>query len=260
MSVEGIVNDIIEDLQAISQKASVDDEEIASIVLSRLPDMGDDCSPAGEDSSAVLRSIAVRGVRSFGPEQELQCSRGLTLVYAGNGRGKTSLADAFELASRGKTSRQAGLPNAESEVRDSDHIEHKMAGGIADPSAPPRVLLSYFAEDGLRQCSWTPDSGVDGPCPSVQVLPRRLLRALVNAKRTERLEPLGGAVGLPNLSATWAAVAKELGQRSKGLAEKGQSNLSILRSEINFKGSREDKIQALRSWLEEQTGSSRTRV
>lgn len=128
-----------------------------------------------------------------------------------------------------------------------------MAGGIADPSAPPRVLLSYFAEDGLRQCSWTPDSGVDGPCPSVQVLPRRLLRALVNAKRTERLEPLGGAVGLPNLSATWAAVAKELGQRSKGLAEKGQSNLSILRSEINFKGSREDKIQALRSWLEEQT-------
>lgn len=84
---------------------------------------------------AVVDSVAVRGIRSFGPEQTLWLSEGLTIVYAGNGQGKTSLTDALELITGGATTRRVSLPNAAAEVKDKDHITHRTPTGEG-PSQP----------------------------------------------------------------------------------------------------------------------------
>src|SRR5699024_9245682 len=104
---------------------------------------------------AVVHSVAVRGIRSFGPGQTLRLAAGRTIVYAGNGERTTSLTDAFELLTDGETTRNAGLPFATSEARDKDHITHRPPHGTPDPAHPPRVTVRYRRGEELHTCEWS---------------------------------------------------------------------------------------------------------
>lgn len=197
---------------------------------------------------AVVHSVAVQGIRSFGPEQILRLSEGLTIVYAGNGKGKTSLTDAFELVIDGVTTRSRGLPLATSEVKDKDHITHRTPGGTPDPDHPPRVTVRFRRGEELLECEWTAFNTPAPRHPDLQVLPRRLLRELVNAKRTERIAPLGAALGLPEISASWTAIAKALGERAKEAAEGGEPHMQLLEREVALDGDGAAGVAALERW------------
>ncbi|APX33995.1 hypothetical protein BH708_16200 [Brachybacterium sp. P6-10-X1] len=231
---------------------TLDDEELAEKISQRLPEpSATDPRPVRAEPAAV-HSIAVQGIRSFGPEQILRLSEGLTIVYAGNGKGKTSLSDAFELVAKGATTRSKGLPQAMSEVKDKDHITHRTLEGTPDPEHPPRVTVRYRRGEQLVDCEW---ADFDTPAPrhpDLQVLPRRLLRELVNAKRTERIEPLGAALGLAETSASWTAIAKALGEKAKEASEGGEPYLQLLEREVALDEEEDACVPALERWAREQ--------
>lgn len=231
---------------------TLDDEELEDTISQHLPEPSATGPRPVRAEPAVVHSVAVQGVRSFGPEQVLRLSEGLTIVYAGNGKGKTSLSDAFELVADGATTRSKGLPQAVSEVKDKDHITHRALSGSPDPKHPPRVTVHFRRGEELHDCEWT---DFDTPAlrhPDLQVLPRRLLRELVNAKRTERIEPLGAALGLPETSASWTAIAKTLGERSRVAAEGDEPYLQLLAMEIALDGHEDARVDALKLWATEQ--------
>lgn len=236
----------------VHEGTEIDHKALEDKISSILPE------PAATDSRpvharpAVVHSVAVQGIRSFGPEQTLRLSEGLTIVYAGNGKGKTSLSDAFELVANGTTTRSKGLPQAMSEVKDKDHITHRTLEGIPDPEHPPRVTVRYRCGEQLIDCEWT-DFDTPAPRhPDLQVLPRRLLRELVNAKRTERIEPLGAALGLAETSASWTAIAKALGEKAKEASEGGEPYLQLLEREVALDGDEDARVAALERWAREQ--------
>lgn len=209
--------------------------------------MSADAISSTVEAIATIHSLSIRGVRSFGPEQTLRLSEGLTVIYAGNGRGKTSLTDALELAVHGDTSRRIGLPNATTEVKDQVHITHRTSNGKHGASGPPRVRIEFRRRNELAVATWT-EFGAPAPNhPDIQILPRRLLRELVNAKRTERAAPLGIALGLSTIE-TWSAVADELRNRSKQLKDDVVDHLQLLLAEL----SGEVGVAEANRWANEQ--------
>lgn len=250
---DAVVDEICSLLSSLARGGvELDDDELEEKIYTLLPEpSATDPQPVRADP-AVVHSVAVRGIRSFGPEQTLRLSEGLTIVYAGNGKGKTSLTDAFELVTDGETTRKEGLPLATSEVRDKDHITHRTLHGTPDPAHTPRVTVRYRRGEELHTCEW---SSFDTPAPrhpDLQVLPRRLLRALVNAKRTERIEPLGAALGLPETSESWTAIAKGLGEKAREAGEGREPYLQLLAEELPLDGDEDARIDALTRWAGEQ--------
>ncbi|MGF6883399.1 putative ATPase [Nocardia sp. GAS34] len=83
--------------------------EVAATVLAALGAEPDRWTGPGVDG-IFLRAIRVRGFRGIGPEAELRLEPGpgLTLVVGRNGSGKSSFAEAAELALTGVTRRWAG--------------------------------------------------------------------------------------------------------------------------------------------------------
>lgn len=83
--------------------------EVSSAVLAAL-DAEPDPSPSLGMNGIFLRTIRVRGFRGIGPEASLRLDPGpgLTLVVGRNGSGKSSFAEAAELALTGDTRRWAG--------------------------------------------------------------------------------------------------------------------------------------------------------
>ena len=244
---------IYEVLRALAHGGfTVDDEQLKSKIYPLLPEPSATDPRPVRAKPAVVHSVAVQGIRSFGPEQILRLSEGLTIVYAGNGKGKTSLSDAFELVADGVTTRSRGLPLATSEVKDKDHITHRTLDGTPDPEHPPRVTVRYRRGEELHECAWTDFNSPAPRRPDLQVLPRRLLRELVNAKRTERIEPLGAALGLPETSASWTAIAKALGEMSKEASEGGEPHLKLLEREVSLEGDDTARVAALARWASVQ--------
>lgn len=250
---EAAAHEIATVLSSLARRYSkVDDAELDEEISKRLPEPPvTDPRPVSTEP-AVVHSVSVQGIRSFGPEQTLHLSEGLTIVYAGNGKGKTSLTDAFELVTRGSTTRKVGLPNAATEVKDKDHITHRTHAGTPDLAHPPRVAVRYRRGDEMLGCEWVSFEAPAPRHPDLQVLPRRLLRALVNAKRTERIEPLGAALGLAETSASWTAIAKALGAKSTEASQDGESYLQLLAGEVTLDRDKDAQIAALTQWAREQ--------
>lgn len=245
-----------EDIVARIERAIEDElahaDELTDVTLDRLiaeqlPDMSAEAVESEVAPVSVIDSVSLRSIRSFGPEQTLRLSEGLTVVYAGNGRGKTSLTDALELAVHGDTSRRIGLPNASTEVKDQDHIAHRTSTGEQDSQSPPRVRIEYQRDGTLASCEWTTFGSPAHGHPDIQILPRRLLRELVNAKRTERAAPLGIALGLSTIE-TWSAVATELRNRSKQLSDDVSEHLELLLDELPD----EPGDSEIDSWMNDQ--------
>ena len=183
-------------------------------------------------SPPKIESISIQGVRSFGPEQLLRFSEQLTIVYGGNGKGKTSLTDAFELVTNGVTSRLESFPNAGLEVKDPDHIAHRRPDGTTDRACPPTIRIRFLDGERFEVCEWNKEGRTSPTIPDIQVLPRRLLRQLVNAKRTERTEPLGAALGLSQTIESWTEIAKILRNRAKEIDTEPEPYLQLLADEL----------------------------
>lgn len=250
---EAAAEEIVSVLDSLTREyGELSDDELDTQLRKRLPEPSATDPRPVRAQPAVVHSISVRGIRSFGPEQTLHLSEGLTIVYAGNGKGKTSLTDAFELVADGSTTRKVGLPNAASEVKDSDHITHRTVSGSNDSSNPPRVTVRYLHDADIRECTWNSFNTPAPRHPDVQVLPRRLLRELVNAKRTERIEPLGAALGLPETSASWTAIAKALRESAKEFADGGEPYLKLLAQEVALAGDEDARGSSLEQWARKQ--------
>jgi hypothetical protein len=163
--------------------------------------------------AGLVDEIKVQGIRSFGPPVSVRLSPSLSLIYASNGMGKTSLVDALELLTEGATSRGWAHPNAMSEVKDEDHIPHKNENGVVSDEHSPRVSVKWKLVDSdlPLETAWSGDYGhAAEKAPDIQLLARRKLRQLVNSRPTQRIELLGASLGLTETNRFWAAVSEGL--------------------------------------------------
>ncbi|WP_245673745.1 AAA family ATPase, partial [Nocardia lijiangensis] len=114
-----------------------------------------------DDSGIFLRAIRVRGFRGIGPEVTLQVppGPGLTLVVGRNGSGKSSFAEAAELALTGGNRRWEGRSAAWREgwrnLHDGEtaRIELELLAGGADPELI--IAKEWSPTADLTEAQWT---------------------------------------------------------------------------------------------------------
>lgn len=212
-----------------SECAEVSEEELEALLVEELPGIeGAERSRQGK----TIRGISIQGVRSYGPQQTLRPSGGLTILYAKNGTGKTNFIDALELAMHGETTRSSSHGNATSEVRDDLNVPHKPISTNQKRVPEPRVEITYTDSAGDGLAVWT-DFGVAAARPlQIQTLPRRRLRELTNAKRTERVGALGVAAGLPESVDLWTAISKAVKVMGDEKAYSPNDYISLLDEEL----------------------------
>ncbi|OYO13805.1 hypothetical protein CGZ98_05100 [Enemella evansiae] len=197
-------------------------------------------------------AISIQGIRSFGPRQVLSPSPRLTIVYAGNGVGKTSFVDALELHAVGATTRAQAHGGAAGEVRDTDHIPHLDSDGVAQ-SWTPRVEVQWVDSENVRHSSvWsgtfgTPASGA----PVIELIARRRLREAVQAPRAERIERLAPSLGLGQAVNQLTAIANVLSDQAKKRAEQDRIPAAVLAS-IDNSGPLD--ARALVTWADKVLG------
>lgn len=212
-------------LQSLLQKAETlaretpnpSNESLTRLISCTIPSLtADEAAP--DTSRRTIDAISIQGIRSFGPSQSLQLSEGLTVVYAKNGTGKTSVVDGLELATNGETSRRESTRGPAPEVKDPDNLPHRNKFGQLDDTTTPRVTVEYVNPQ-LSTSEWNGTWGAPATPdpPNLQLLPRRRLRELVNAGRAERIEHIGGALGLKTSIDAWNEIARELHARSTEL-------------------------------------------
>ncbi len=164
-----------------------------------------------------IDDISVEGIRAFGTSQTARLSRGLTIVYAENGSGKTSFVDAVELLTTGYTSRATQYPQLEAEVRDDEHVQHSTVEGQAcSPTARVSARWRSDAKGKVRDSAWAGAWGAAAlDAPPVHLLARRRLREIIALKAVERAARLGNALGLGELVAEWSGAQTLLSDEYK---------------------------------------------
>lgn len=205
------------------------DDEARKIVERLTADPGAEPQPPFDGH---IESIRVQGIRSFGEEQELELSRGLTIVYAENGTGKTSLIDAVELFTEGKTTRAAQAGASASEVKDERYVLHSSVQGKS-AGIKPRVWIDWVENGSVRSSDWGGDwkSGA-AEKPPVHLLARRRLREILNAKGVDRAERLVHALGLHELSEKWDAAQDVLTKHANAIDATPVSGSEWLREAV----------------------------
>ncbi|MFC7247611.1 AAA family ATPase [Catellatospora aurea] len=108
--------------------------------------------PAGDArrrTHVYLEAITVTGFRGVGPQRTLPVrpGPGLTLVVGRNGSGKSSFAEAIELALTGDSAR--GADRAWRNVHQPDTCAVRLDLRIGDPAAPTRMQRSWAPGDDL---------------------------------------------------------------------------------------------------------------
>lgn len=197
-------------------------------------------------------AISIQGIRSFGPRQVLNPSPRLTIVYAGNGVGKTSFVDALELHALGATTRAQAHGGAAGEVRDTDHIPHLDSDGVAQ-NWTPRVEVQWVDPENVRHSSvWSGTFGTPATgAPVIELIARRRLREAVQAPRAERIERLAPSLGLGQAVNQLTMIANYLSDRAKKRAEQNRIPAAVLAS-IDNSGPLDTR--ALVTWADKVLG------
>ncbi|MGD9525492.1 MAG: AAA family ATPase [Pseudonocardia sp.] len=145
-----------------------------------------DPEPSPEPVGAYLRSITVAGFRGIGPERmlELHPGPGLTIVAGRNGSGKSSFAEALEVALTGDSSRRR-LPMSEWVARWTNLH-----------SDSPRMIRVELAEDDVGITT----VGVDWPADVTAFDQHRTWVQRPAQKREPGVECLGWSQALQNCS------------------------------------------------------------
>ncbi|MET8796789.1 AAA family ATPase [Nocardia sp. NPDC004568] len=195
---------------------------VAALVRASLdPPPGSAESGSGTPSSGLdgvfLSAIRVRGFRGIGPETtlDLPTGPGLTLVTGRNGSGKSSFAEAAELALTGGNRRWDGRSTAWREgwrnLHRSGPVRVELEMRTDGPEPALTVAREWDAEEQLPGGSWTQRRG-DGPervfASGDWALPMELYRpflsyselgALVDGKPSELFDALHQLLGLDEL-------------------------------------------------------------
>lgn len=145
------------------------DEAARELVLSALADVTDHAVGSGEiDSSPTyLTNITVSGFRGIGStaKLELQPGPGLTVVSGRNGSGKSSFAEAVELALTGSSYRWRGKQALWSESWRNLHKPNPCALRVRftrEGSGPVTVGVDWATDAELGDCSlWNQREGED---------------------------------------------------------------------------------------------------
>ena len=174
--------------------------------------------PSTYPFNGYVESVRVQGIRSFGAEQELELSRGLTILYAENGTGKTSIIDAVELLTKGVTTRASQPAGPAGEVKDENNVPYSdVDGKLTD--IEPNVSISWIQDGKPGRAVWNGAWGqAAADAPPVQLIARRRLREVINLSGADRADLLGHAAGLGDLAQVWGDAQKALDQRGKELS------------------------------------------
>lgn len=211
--------------ELISRRIDEDPEipaPVAALVRAALdPPPGSAESVPGAAGSGLdgvfLSTIRVRGFRGIGPETtlDLPTGPGLTLVTGRNGSGKSSFAEAAELALTGGNRRWDGRSSAWREgwrnLHRSGPVRVELEMRTDGPEPALTVAREWDAEEQLPGGIWTQRRG-DGPeqvfASGDWVLPMELYRpflsyselgALVDGKPSELFDALHQLLGLDEL-------------------------------------------------------------
>ncbi|MEV1017034.1 AAA family ATPase [Micromonospora sp. NPDC049801] len=143
--------------------AALTGDDDLTAALAGAPTRLDPHSPIGDDSAEHiwLKSVTVAGFRGVGPERTLQVDPGpgLTLVVGRNGSGKSSFAEAVELALTGDSARWAdktsvwrtGWRNLHNPDPCWVDVELRVDG----VATPPRVHRAWPVDAGLTDAEVT---------------------------------------------------------------------------------------------------------
>ena len=139
-----------------------------------------------------IRSLTVRGFRAYGSvEQELRLPGDLTVVWAPNSKGKTSLAEAFEFLLTGRIVRRELMASSKDEFADALRNAHLPEG--EDVYVHASIEMSDGSVQSLRRVL-TRDYGMRHECES---------RIEINGAvaTPEQLADLGFSLSQPPLAA-----------------------------------------------------------
>lgn len=142
--------------------------------------------PAPEPVGAYLRSITVAGFRGVGPRRTLTVrpGPGLTVVAGRNGSGKSSFAEALEVALTGESSRRRISASEWAANWTNLHSGH------------PRLIRVELAEEGVGVTT----VGVDWAADVTDFLDRSRWVQRPGARRDTAADPLGWAHALRDCS------------------------------------------------------------
>ncbi len=199
-----------------------------------------------------IERINVVGLRSFGQvTQSADFSPKLTIVYADNSQGKTSLAESIEFLLTGTISRKTFTGSAAREFAESlrnahlpTTVEPYAQMILSDPGQPTRTitrrLLSDFAAS--RECTSALD--IDGqaaqdvtavlplsePPPQTPILLQHSLRYVLSAKpqdRTAYFKAILDATDLDRLHEVLVAQARSIADPSTPLLARAEITLDL---------------------------------
>lgn len=174
--------------------------------------------PGADDTGVFLRGITVRGFRGIGPQTTLHLAPGpgLTLVAGRNGSGKSSFAEAAELALTGGNRRWDGRSSAWREgwrnLHDPDGTRIELDLLTAGSAPDLRIVKQWAPTAALNAPQWSEQRG-DGGAAAFD--PRRWrsrlelyrpflsyseLGALVDGKPSDLFDALHRLLGLDDLS------------------------------------------------------------
>ncbi|MEV0359646.1 AAA family ATPase [Nocardia sp. NPDC050697] len=196
------------------------DPEVVAVVRTALDDLERPAAAhAPRHDGIYLRGIAVRGFRGIGRESVLRLSPGpgLTLVVGRNGSGKSSFAEAAELALTGANRRWEGRSAAWREGWRNLHApgETRIALDLLTAGSPAeiRVRAAWAAEAELTEPEWTEQRGTAAPAPfdvdtwsALLALHRPFLSyselgSLIDGRPSDLFDALHRLLGLDELTA-----------------------------------------------------------